>query len=105
MASTRKIPSAKRIAKSYFFRKLVARATGIIGKPFLLYEVARKSLEKAEKDSTLKGVAAEAIASVLRLGRLVVAYAKGDYRDVSKKNLIMVVGRSTLFRVTARPDP
>ena len=75
----------------------MVRAGGIVGKPILLYEVARKSLTKANKDSSLKGVAAEAYRSVLRLGRLVKAYASGDYREVSRKNIILVVAALLYF--------
>ena len=89
--------SAKRITKSFFFRRLLVRASGIVGKPFLLYEVAKKSLDKADKDSSLKGMATEGIASVFRLVRLVKAYAKGDYRDVSTKNVILTVASLLYF--------
>ncbi len=89
--------SAKRITKSFFFRRLLVRASGIIGKPFLLYEVAKNSLEKANKDSSIKGMASEGIASVRRLIRLVKAYAKGDYREVSKKNVILTVASLLYF--------
>ena len=97
MSNSRRIPSAKQIFKSFFFRRLLVRAGGIVGKPFLLYDVAKKSLEKAEKDSSFRGVASEALASVLRLGRLVRAYAKGDYRDVSRKNIVLVVAGLLYF--------
>ncbi len=89
--------SIGRITKSFLFRRLLVRASGIVGKPYLLYEVAKKSMTKAEKDTSLKGMASEGIASVRRLVRLVKAYAKGDYRDVSKKHVILTVAALLYF--------
>lgn len=92
-----RIPSLREITKSFVFRRFIARATGIIGKPYLLYDVAKKSLDKSGKDSSLKGMAQEGIASVGRLIRLVKSYAAGDYRDVSQKNIILVVAGLLYF--------
>ena len=92
-----RIPSLKQITKSFFFRRLLVRASGIIGKPYLLYEVAKNSLEKAGKDSSLKGMASEGISSVRRLVRLVRAFAAGDYRDVSRTNIILTVAGLLYF--------
>ena len=89
--------SIGRITKSFFFRRLLVRASGIVGKPILLYEVAKKSMEKANKDTSFKGMASEGLASVGRFGRLIVAYAKGDYRDVSRKNVILTVAALLYF--------
>ncbi len=89
--------SIGRITKSFFWRRLLVRASGIIGKPYLLYEVAKNSMAKADKDTSLKGMATEGIASVFRLGRLVKAYATGDYRDVSKKNVVLTVASLLYF--------
>lgn len=92
-----RIPSIRKITKSFVFRRLIVKATGIIGKPYLLYNVAKESLEKSGKDASLKGMAEEGIASVGRLIRLVKSYAAGDYRDVSRKNIILVVAGLLYF--------
>ena len=92
-----RIPSLKQITKSFFFRRILVKATGAIGKPYLLYDVAKKSMEKAGKDTSLKGMASEGIASVGRLVRLVKAFAAGDYRDVSRKNLILTAAGLLYF--------
>ena len=92
-----RIPSLKEITKSFFFRRLIVRATGIIGKPYLLYNVAKESMEKAGKDTSVKGMAEEGIASVGRFVRLIKAYAAGDYRDVERKNVILTVAGLLYF--------
>lgn len=76
---------------------MLFRAGSFIAKPAFLYKVVKDSLEKSNKDSSLKGMAAEGIESVKRLARLVSAFAKGEYRDVSKGNAILVVAGLLYF--------
>ena len=92
-----RIPSLKDITTSFVFKRFLKRAGGIVAKPYLIYNVAKESLEKSGKDSSLRGMAEEGIASVGRLARLIKAYAAGDYRGVSKKNIILVVAGLLYF--------
>ena len=92
-----RIPSIKDITKSFVFKRFLTRASGMIGKPFLLYNVVKDSLEKSGKDTSIQGMAKEGIASVGRLSRLVKSYAAGDYRGVSTKNIVLVVAGLLYF--------
>ena len=92
-----RIPSLKDITKSIVFKRFLKMAGGIVAKPYLIYDVAKESMEKAGKDTSLKGMAEEGIASVGRLVRLVKSYAAGDYRGVSKKNVILVIAGLLYF--------
>ena len=92
-----RIPSLKDITKSFVFKRFLKKAGRLVAKPYLLYDVAKNSLEKAGKDSSVKGMATEGIASVGRLVRLVKAFAAGDYREVSTKNIVLVVAGLLYF--------
>lgn len=97
MAATTKRWSALELSKTLLFRTLTYRAAGFIGKPLLLFNVARKALAKAEKDSSISGIAQGALESVQRLVRLIRATASGEYDGVSRKNLILVVAAILYF--------
>ena len=92
-----RIPSLSDITKSFVFRRFMKTAGRVVAKPYLIYEVAKKSLDKAGKDSSIQGMASEGIASVGRLIRLIKSYASGDYRDISKKNAILVIAGLLYF--------
>ncbi len=97
MANTTKKWSGLAISKTLLFRTLTYRAAGFLGKPLLLFKVAQKALHKADKDSSFKGVAQNALDSLKQLVRMVTAYASGSYDGISRKNLILVVAAILYF--------
>jgi len=93
----RKRWSALELSKTLLFRTLTYRAAGFIGKPFMLLRVAQKALDKADKDSSVTGMASGLFESVQQLVRMIKAYASGSYRGVSRKNIILVVASILYF--------
>ncbi len=97
MAKERKRFSASEISKSLLFKTLSYRAAGFLGKPMLLFKVAQKALNKAEKEDSFKSIATGAFSSLSTLVALIKAYANGSYRGVSKQNMILVVAAILYF--------
>lgn len=89
--------TAAELTKTLLFKTLTYRAAGFIAKPLLLFQVAQRALTKADKDASLRGMAQGAVESVQRLVRLIRAYAKGEYRGVSRKNAVLVVATILYF--------
>ena len=89
--------TASDLSNSLLFRTFVERAGKIVGKPALLYKLARKALSIADNDKDFRIVAKQAYASVVQLVGLIRAYASGEYREVSKTNIVLVIAAIIYF--------
>lgn len=63
----------------------------------LLFKVAQKAMNKADKEDSFKSIATGAFASLTTLVALVKAYANGSYRGVSTQNMVLVVAAILYF--------
>lgn len=97
MASSSKKWSAVELTKTLLFRTLTYRAAGFLGKPLLLFRVAKKAIDRAEGEASFRSVANGAVENVKTLARMVRSYATGSYEGVSKKNAILVVAGILYF--------
>lgn len=85
----------ERIRKSASYRAALARAAKVLKKPEKLTNLINDAAKKA---GTLnKGPIAEARDSLFALFRLLKAYTKGEYRDLSWSNLVLVVSALLYF--------
>lgn len=84
-----------RVRKSYSYRNAMARATRVLKKPEKLETLLIEARNKAAKLD--KGPIGEARDSIFTLFRLVKAYARGHYRDISWSNLVLVVAALIYF--------
>jgi uncharacterized membrane protein YkvA (DUF1232 family) len=73
---------------STFFARAPVRAKEIVADPEALKALADKALHSASGRS---GPVGEVADEFLTLGRLVAAYARGDYRDIPFDSLIVVI--------------
>src|SRR5690606_38465547 len=85
----------QRVRRSSSYRTALARATQVLKKPDRLAQLIKDASTKADKLD--KGPIADAKDSLLTLFRLVKAYARGDYRNISWSNLVLVVSAIIYF--------
>lgn len=97
MIKERKRFSAAELSKSLLFKTLTYRAAGFLGKPMLLFKMAQKAMNKAEKDESFQSMAKDAFSSLTSLVALVKAYANGTYRGVSNQNMVLIVAAILYF--------
>ena len=78
-----------RIRKSSSYRSALAKAAKVLKKPEKILNLVNEAINKI---GTLnKGPIIEAKESMFALFRLLKAYAKGEYREVSWSNLVLVI--------------
>ena len=87
----------KRVRKSASYRSALARSASILKKPEKLSKLIADATAKAAKLGS--GPLIELRDSLYGLFRLVKAYGRGDYRDISWSNLVLVVS-SIIYFVT-----
>jgi len=97
MTKDQKRFSAAELSKSLLFKTLTYRASGVLGKPKMLFKLAQKALVKAEKEDSFKSIAKGAFSSLNTLVALIKAYSNGSYRGVSKQNMILIVAAILYF--------
>lgn len=78
-----------RILASAFYKKAGGRAAGMLRDPKGLLNLVKNVFNKAN-DGSANGILGEAGSKVMLLLNLVKAYAKGDYRDVSTKTILLI---------------
>lgn len=90
MASTR---LASTVLKSLFFRKALGKAGRTIGKVGSLYALYDAVMKKSGEEAKSQGSNRWAVISgkLSLLGRLVKAYASGQYRAIPWKSLVSIV--------------
>lgn len=79
-----------KILSSFFFKQAKQKAGGYTGNVSKLMELAGNVAKKLKMQG-VKGSLAGTMSQVLLLSRMVKAYAKGEYRDISGKSLIAIV--------------
>lgn len=84
-----------RVRKSYSYRNAMARAARVLKKPDKLEKLIADARNKAARLD--KGPIGEARDGFFALFRLVNAYARGHYRDISWSNLVLVVASIIYF--------
>ena len=85
-----------RIAQGALFQRLKDRAIAYARDPDKLRDVLNRATSKAQAAGG-RGVLAEVWDSLLTLLRLLRAYAKGDYRQVPGKSLILIIAGVLYF--------
>lgn len=93
---SRKSGFGERIAGGALFGRLKHRAFEYLRDPHKLQDLTRRGLSKANAVGA-RGVLAEVWESLRLLLRLLRAYAKGDYRQVPAKSLILIVAGVLYF--------
>lgn len=73
--------------ESWLYQLLVKSAYRLIQKPLAILDLVKKAFAYLGKFDNVKELSAEVRQKTEVLGRLLRAYAKGDYRAVSLKNL------------------
>ncbi len=79
------------IADTWLYQLLVKSAYRLLAKPLALLDVAKKAVAKLQGYDSIKEIAADAKAQMATIIRLVRAYAKGEYREISNRNLLFSV--------------
>jgi uncharacterized membrane protein YkvA (DUF1232 family) len=87
-----------RIVGTRFFNRLENRAVEYLRSPDQLIELIGKVRKKAASFGK-SGVLAEVSTSLMALVRLVRAYAKGEYRDISASRLALIVSALLYFLI------
>ncbi len=85
----------ERIRKSASYRAALARAAKVLKKPEKLTNLINDATQKA--GSLDRGPIAEAKDSLFALFRLLKSYTKGEYRDLSWSNMVLVVSALVYF--------
>lgn len=85
----------KRVRKSASYRSSLARAANILKKPEKLSKLVADASTKAARLGSTQ--LTELKDGLLGLFRLVKAYSRGEYRDISWSNMILVVSAIIYF--------
>lgn len=80
-----------------FFQSALQRASRILGKPGRLILLLMVMVRKLNNNDFTKGDAAIVKEKFFTLGRLVRAYAQGEYREIPWKSLLMIVAAILYF--------
>ena len=88
----------RRIAGTRFFGRLKRRSTEYLRSPDKLIELIGKVREKAASVRK-SGALAEVWDSLMALVRLVRAYARGDYREISLSRVTLIVAGLLYFLI------
>jgi uncharacterized membrane protein YkvA (DUF1232 family) len=83
------------ITQSLAFRKATAEAESCANDPERLRKLLDDAREKLNR--TLRGPFAETWPYLMAMIRLIRAYQQGEYRDISARNLVLVVGALLYF--------
>ena len=86
-----------RVLESIFFKKATGKAGKAIGSSFLILKLLKDALEKAAASNGNKGVVDLVLSKLTMLGRLVKAYATGQYREVPKESLLKILASFVYF--------
>lgn len=81
----------KKILASKLFLKLLEKASLLLTKNRKLSKVAAKALEKVMKTGSVKALGLSVIKQVRLISIMTYYYARGIYRDVTKKSIIVII--------------
>jgi len=81
----------KKILASKLFLKLLEKASLLLTKNRKLSKVAAKAIEKVMKTGSVKALGLVVIKQVRLMSMMTYYYARGIYRDVTKKSIIVII--------------
>lgn len=81
------------------FRRAVRRAAGIANDPDLLKELIRGARSKMQRVDDGKKLATGIVDKIKLFIRMLVAFVKGEYREIPWKSLLLIIGALLYFMV------
>jgi len=94
-APTPGAPSEQAVKQSKPWKRARKRAEGVLNDPERMRQIAQEASEKAQ--GRRSGPLSKILDQISALIRLVVAYARGHYRDVSPQAMVTIVGGLIYF--------
>jgi len=86
-----------RISETWAYKIFVKSAYKLINKPLAVFRLLKKAIAHIQRYDNVKELAGDARDQIETIIRLVRSYMKGDYRDVSKRNIALSVGALLYF--------
>jgi uncharacterized membrane protein YkvA (DUF1232 family) len=86
-----------KVLKSVFFKIANNKAGKIAGSSFLILKLLREALEKASGNKDGGSLVSALLQKVTLLGRMLKAYAKGDYKDLPSGTLLKILASLLYF--------
>jgi uncharacterized membrane protein YkvA (DUF1232 family) len=86
-----------KVLESIFFRKATGKAGKIAGNSFLVLKLLKDALQKASESHGNKGVLDLVLAKITLLGRLIKAYATGQYKAIPTQSLLKILASFIYF--------
>ncbi len=83
--------SIKDILASKVFFKLLEKASLLVTKNRKLSKVATAALEKVMKTGSVKALGVGIITQIKLMSMMTYYYARGTYRDISRKSIVVVI--------------
>ena len=87
--------SGKKVSQTRFFKEAKEKALEFAEDPDKLHDLVEKAREKAQDKKS--GPIGEVWDSLMKFLRLLIAYAKGEYREIPWKSLITIIGSVVYF--------
>lgn len=94
-AKTTAAPSEKTLKQSKPWKRARKRAEGVLNDPERMKQIAQEAADKSQRRTA--GPLSQVLDQVSALIRLVVAYARGNYREVSTQTMITIVAGLIYF--------
>ncbi|MGH1336336.1 MAG: YkvA family protein [Aureispira sp.] len=79
------------VSKSLFYRIFVKRAYALLRRPLTIFALLKNAVAHFRKYDSIQEFATDVKEQFERIVRLVQAYAKGEYRGVSAKNVALSI--------------
>jgi len=87
--------SGKKVSQTRFFKEAKEKAIEFAKDPDKLLDLVEKSRKKAQDNKS--GPIGEVWDSLMKCFRLLIAYAKGEYREIPWKSLIIIIASVVYF--------
>ena len=87
--------SGKKVSQTRFFKESNDKAFEFANDPDKLYGLVEKAREKAQDKKS--GPIGDVWDALMKFFRLLIAYAKGEYREIPWKSLITIIGTVIYF--------
>ena len=82
---------------SWAYRKAKIAVRSLLDSPSKLLKLVEKAAEKSERKPASTGLVGQTLDSLKVLIRMVTAYARGDYREIAKDNLALIIAAVVYF--------
>ncbi len=86
-----------KVLKSVFFKAATKKAGKVAGSSFLILKLLKEALEKASENKDSGSMVQTILNKVTMLGRLLKAYAKGDYKEIPSGTLLKILASLFYF--------